>query len=834
MSCGYGCVGSRYGWQRPSPIGASFAALLLFLCVACGRGPQPLYKDAQAKGRAGWYDDGVRLAEQGLTRSRENPGWFHRFRLLKVELLVAAEKPGQALAVLDSPAVVPCPSSPEFTASYLYVRGYALSQLGRYSNARPLLERARAVAASAGLAPLQSTVLVRLGTVLFFLGERAQAEECYGSALARADAAGDPYLQARAQEAIGFLYLRNSHYDECATWSARALHAYEAQGAEIRTASVADNLGWCEYRLGKDDSQALFARAQELFTKHRQWGALAINLNANGAVAIARGDLPAARSYYERVIGLAAQTGDPQTLADGRTNLATTLVLMGEIAAAEAANTQALDMPTDRVDSETRLRMKLNAGRIEAARGHLAKAEAICRAVAESGIRQPRLLIDATLLLAKLLDRRGRPRDSERALQRALAYLDDSRAELSRDDSKIAYSAALIQAYRDYVDLLCRRNRPLDALEVAESSRGRLLAEQSNGAKAPATSVALRELARRTGTVFLFYWIAPGHSHLWAIAPTGIEHVALPAGAEIQTLTDSFRRFIESYGDPLSVDNPGRRLFAELIEPVHRLLPPGAHVVIVPDGPLYDINFESLPVPAGRQHYWLEDAIVSVAPSLGVLLHAPSVAYRLPPRLLLIGDALSAGQGEFPRLTGARSEMERIRSQFPPGASVLCTGADATPDAYAAADPSGFSIIHFAAHATANRESPLDSAVVLTPRRGIYKLYARDIRTHPIRAGLVTISACQSAGARTYAGEGLVGFAWAFLGAGARNVIAGLWEVDDRSTAQLMEKMYRELQRGTPPTDALHLAKLELAGSGTSFRKPYYWAPFQLFTGSLQ
>ena len=82
-------------------------------------------------------------------------------------------------------------------------------------------------------------------------------------------------------------------------------------------------------------------------------------------------------------------------------------------------------------------------------------------------------------------------------------------------------------------------------------------------------------------------------------------------------------------------------------------------------------------------------------------------------------------------------------------------------------------------------------------------------------------------------GEGLVGFAWAFLGAGARNRIAGLWEVDDRSTAQLMEAMYSELKRGSPPPQALRQAKLALVRSGGSFHKPYYWAPFQLFTVSL-
>ncbi|MDQ2899628.1 MAG: CHAT domain-containing protein, partial [Acidobacteriota bacterium] len=129
--------------------------------------------------------------------------------------------------------------------------------------------------------------------------------------------------------------------------------------------------------------------------------------------------------------------------------------------------------------------------------------------------------------------------------------------------------------------------------------------------------------------------------------------------------------------------------------------------------------------------------------------------------------------------------------------------------------------------------SPLDSAVILTPSRNAYKLYAREIIRQPIRADLVTISACRSAGARTYAGEGLVGFAWAFLEAGARKVVAGLWEVDDDSTAAIMNLMYKGIHDGGSPAESLRAAKLSLVHSSGAVRKPYYWAPFQTFTGSL-
>ncbi len=770
-----------------------------------------------------------------MAASRGQPDWFHRFRILRAELLLLDGLPKDALSLLDSNAGIAMPESPEIKAGYLYVRGYALSQLGSNAAARPLLESAQQLAANSRLAALESTVLVRLGTVQFILGNTPQMEKCYTAALARANAAGDNYLQARAQEALGYLHLQTSHNDECAIWSGRALRTYQEFHAEIRQALVSVNLGWCDYRLGDEDAaQQLFANAQTLFTKHKQWDKLGINLNATGAAAVARRDLPAARSDYERVVDLAGKTGDAQTLAYGLTNLATTLVLMGDVAGAEAANLRAQQLPQDKVEYETRLRMLLNASRISAARGRLAEAETTARQVASAKVRQFRMLIDADVLLAELLRRQARPQAAELALQHALAVLDESRSELLRDESKLTYSGSfLIQVFRDYVQLLCEQNRFDEALDIAESSRARLLSERSNNGQ-PLKSEALLELARKTGTVFLFYWIAPIQSHLWAIAPSGITHYQLPAFDDIRSQTRQYRAYIDDLGDPLSGENPGQKLYTELLGPVQPLLSAGTRVVIVPDGPLFDINFEALPVPSGTPHYWLADATVSVAPSLSVLAQPRIARAPRPARLLLIGDPVNTGEKDFPRLANAGKEIDQIRTQFPAGASVLRTGAEATPTAYAAANPLGFGFIHFAAHATANQESPLDSAVVLTAKDGNNKLYARDIRDRPIDADLVTLSACRGAGARTYAGEGLVGFAWAFLGAGARNVVAGLWEVDDRSTAQLMEKMYQALGREAAPAAALREAKLALAGSNTSFRKPYYWAPFQLFTVSLQ
>ena len=165
----------------------------------------------------------------------------------------------------------------------------------------------------------------------------------------------------------------------------------------------------------------------------------------------------------------------------------------------------------------------------------------------------------------------------------------------------------------------------------------------------------------------------------------------------------------------------------------------------------------------------------------------------------------------------------------------MLEGKQATASAYFRNNPERFSYLHFVAHGTASHTRPLESAVILSREGDSYKLYARDIVGRPLSAQLVTISACNGAGTRAFAGEGLVGLSWAFLRAGARNVIASLWEVSDApSTTQIMDSLYEALDHGEDPAAALREAKLRLlrSNSDTVFRKPFYWAPFQLYAGS--
>jgi CHAT domain-containing protein len=282
--------------------------------------------------------------------------------------------------------------------------------------------------------------------------------------------------------------------------------------------------------------------------------------------------------------------------------------------------------------------------------------------------------------------------------------------------------------------------------------------------------------------------------------------------------------------DPLaSSGTAGDRLYGLLVERLLSWIPPGSRVVIVADGVLHGINFETLPVPGAKRHYWIEDAEIEMAPALSMLSAAAPSQRRRAPSLLLFGDPAPRAP-EFPGLKYAAAEIANVSRYFPAESISAYQRDRASPAAYKTATPDRFAFVHFTAHAAANLQSPLDSAVILTGPDDGYKLYARDVAELPLRAELVTVSACRSAGETAYSGEGLVGFAWAFLRAGASRVIAGLWDVDDQSTAELMDRLYAQIAAGETAPHALRAAKLALIAKGGNYGKPYYWGPFQVFT----
>ncbi len=433
--------------------------------------------------------------------------------------------------------------------------------------------------------------------------------------------------------------------------------------------------------------------------------------------------------------------------------------------------------------------------------------------------------------LAKIALAQNDPSRAARDFEAALHVIEQTRSDLLKTDFKLSYLTQLISFYQAYIEALQRQGLTERALEISDSSRGRVLAERQ-GVKAPARgdAASFRAFARQTGSVFLSYWLTPAKSYVWVITGGGIRCLELPPAAEIEALVRAHQSAIANVlANPLTAsESAGGRLYSQVVAPAVAGLPANARIVIVPDGALHAVNFETLPVDGPRRHYWIEDAEIQIAPSLASLTTTKS-ASQAARSLLLIGNPAPRAP-EYPALGYAGAEMTDVAKHFETANVMSYDGVKASPASYRSARPEQFSFIHFTAHATANIESPLDSAVILSGPDQAYKLYARDVAARPLSADLVTVSACRSAGERAYSGEGLVGFSWAFLRAGARRVVAGLWDVDDRSTAELMDRMYGALAAGDPPARALRRAKLALIAEGGAAARPYNWGPFEMFT----
>ncbi|HEX8814077.1 MAG TPA: CHAT domain-containing protein, partial [Terriglobales bacterium] len=443
------------------------------------------------------------------------------------------------------------------------------------------------------------------------------------------------------------------------------------------------------------------------------------------------------------------------------------------------------------------------------------------------------------------------PNAAEREYRTALSTFEATRCSLhQRVDSRLPFLSNAERIYENYIHFLVERGQTNRALQVADYMRARTLAEglgrTCKATFAPDPLIAT-QIASRAGGTILFYSLGDEHSYLWTITDREVRLFALTASrSEIDAAVQRYRKKLEGPPEILNAANDGTVLYDMLVAPAQSLLNRASSrndssIFIIPDGALNSLNFETL--ISQPTHYWIEDVTIANAASLAFLPTSHGGRLSLNGRLLLLGNPVSPENGPnnaYPELPNAAKQIQTIEKYFPPEQQTVLTRRQASPAAYLNSHPEQFSYIHFVAHGTASRLNPLDSAIILSsdPSANIaananesFKLYARDIITHPLHAQLVTISACYSTGKRTYSGEGLVGLSWAFLRSGAHNVIGALWDVSDASTSQLTNDFYRELKNGESPAEALRTAKLHLLHDPT-FHSPFYWASFQLFTGS--
>jgi CHAT domain-containing protein/tetratricopeptide (TPR) repeat protein len=188
----------------------------------------------------------------------------------------------------------------------------------------------------------------------------------------------------------------------------------------------------------------------------------------------------------------------------------------------------------------------------------------------------------------------------------------------------------------------------------------------------------------------------------------------------------------------------------------------------------------------------------------------------------------------LPRLPASRAEAEAILALVPVAERQAALDFNASQPTALSAELSQYRYVHFATHGVLNTEQPDLSGLVLSlvdesgrSRDGF--ISALQVFNLKLPAELVVLSGCQTALGKEFRGEGLVGLTRGFMYAGARRVLASLWQVNDRATAELMKRFYQHMlgAKRLTPAAALRQAQLELM-KDPRWRAPYYWAAFTL------
>lgn len=228
--------------------------------------------------------------------------------------------------------------------------------------------------------------------------------------------------------------------------------------------------------------------------------------------------------------------------------------------------------------------------------------------------------------------------------------------------------------------------------------------------------------------------------------------------------------------------------------------------------------------------------VQSIARLKNKLRPQPEKLIEQPPDFMVAGlkrSAEDAGVVEFNRLRFSREEANQIAGLIQKKNGLKAVDFAAEKDFLLTEDLRPYRVLHFATHGLLNNTSPELSGLVLslvdeegTPQDGFLRLH--EIYNLELEADLVVLSACQTALGKDIKGEGLIGLTRGFMYAGADGVVASLWKVEDRATAELMKRFYRAMLKDKQsPAASLRTAQIEMWRE-RQWQNPYYWAAFTL------
>ncbi len=429
-----------------------------------------------------------------------------------------------------------------------------------------------------------------------------------------------------------------------------------------------------------------------------------------------------------------------------------------------------------------------------------------------------------------------------------------ARRHAGGDANRVALADAAWSAniFRLWAAVEFARERPLAMLAIAERGRAQALADLRDSGRQTREEIpldsaqsaavvegldreasALVRRALRHARAVLVHRFMAGGLVTWLFTDAGFK-IDLASGVSPQSLAD-----LSPSGIPFGADTLLTRQLARYLLPpgMRDLLPGAGELLVVTDGTLNLVPFAALPLD-GR-HLLGDEHAVRVAPSLA-LVGEPAARPTSPSEVLVVGNptmprvATTDGKNrQLPSLPGSEAEARAVAGLF--GATPLL-GAAATETAVRLRLPHA-ALIHIASHgrAFANPETARNSFVALAPdstNDGFLTVgELLDPGGPTLIAGLVVLSACETALGDPTRSEGVVGLQRAFLASGARTLLVTLWPVSDRAAALIVRRFYAHWQGDSDKpsaAEALHRAQRELRVGVPGMESPAQWAGFQV------
>jgi CHAT domain-containing protein/Tfp pilus assembly protein PilF len=747
--------------------------------------------------------------------------------------------------------------------------GGVSESIGEYDAAIATNSRALGIAEALGDREIQMTAYNNLGTGHWKLGDADSALGFYSKALELVRMSHDRRLESTVLSNMGTIYAEQSRFDEAMAAQEKALQLIREVTDRGGEATVLHNIADIHQRQrrweeAKKSLEVALGIWQELGMKSGE----ANTTRQLGEVARKMGDTAASRRLFENALALAGEIGDRGAQASTRASLANLDRESGMLERATLNAESAL-----RSIEEVRARINPEKFKQSYFQTHRSLVELHLNILMDLHDRQPAA---GHAKLAFQTSERVRARTLLESLGSGARIEKGADTELLRREIEVRRQINESEARRRG---LVRKKAQKEKITAVEAELDELLRNLDRiradlRARSPRYSSltqpepqTLEQIQSELGpdTLLLSYFLGEKRGFVWALTRSTLSAHHLPPRTEVEDAARELHSLLSQSDRRLArapAERATQRLSAMLLGPVEKLLGKN-RLVIVADGALHFTAFGSLPAPGKQGVPLVVDHEIVTLPSASVLPALRREAEQHPPRpgqIAILADpvfeptdsrvsfpgaasteqpedslaqraAKDVGLDSFPRLHHSREEAEGIASFFAQEGVLKALDFDASKDVAINGDLARYRILHFATHGLLDTRRPDLSGLVLSlvdregrPRDGFLRLH--EIYNLDLPSELVVLSGCETALGKEVRGEGLIALTRGFMYAGTPAVVASLWRVDDRSTAQLMRRFYGAmLEQGLRPAAALRAAQISLFEQQPT-AAPYFWAGF--------